>query len=86
MKPECHAWENLLVSAFLRGGWVAAGFLSGSEWAVVFSIAVGGHGVVVVLPRVASLDTFLGSLADLLSHGERLEELWFDLGLSSWQS
>jgi hypothetical protein len=86
MKPECHARENLLVSAFLRGGWVTAGFLSGSEWAVVFSITVGGHGVVVVFPRVASLDTFLGSLADLLSHWERLEELWFDLGLSSWQS
>jgi hypothetical protein len=85
-KTKCQAREDLLVGAFLRGGWVATRLFSGGEGTVILSIAVGGHGVVVVLPRVASLDTFLGALANLVSHGERLEELWLDLGLGSWKS
>jgi hypothetical protein len=67
--------EDLLVSAFLRSGWVVAGLVSGGKWAIVLSITVGGHGVILVLSRVASLNTFLGLLAGRLSHWEGGEEL-----------
>lgn len=60
---------------------MAAGFLSSGKWAVVFSIAVGGHGIILVLSRVASLNTFLGSWAGWLSHWEGREEIGLSLDL-----
>jgi len=54
---------------------VVAGLFSSGKWAVVFSIAVGGHGIVLVLSRVARLGTILGPLAGWLSHWEGREEL-----------
>ena len=79
----------LLVSAFLRGGWVVARLVSIGKWAVVLSITVGGQSVVAVLSRVASIGTILGSLAGWLSHGKLGVEIRFglDLGLrNTWQS
>lgn len=73
--------EHLLVSAFLRGGRVIAGLLSSGERAVILSIAVGGQGIVVVLSRVASLDTILGLLTSWLSHGKRRKQLRLGLYL-----
>ena len=55
--------ENLLVSAFLRSGLVIAGLVSNGKWAVVLSITLGGHGIVLVLSRVTRLRTVLGLLA-----------------------
>jgi hypothetical protein len=73
------SWEDLLVSAFLRGGWVVAGLLSSGKWAVVFSVAVGGHRIILVLSWIARLGTILGPLAGWLSHWEGGEELWVGL-------
>ena len=58
---------------------MVARFVSSGKGAVVFSVIVGGQGVVVVLSRVARLGTVLGPLAGW----ERREEilLGFDLGL-----
>lgn len=81
--------QIFVVSAFLRGGLVVAGIISNSKWAVVLSITLGGHGVVMVLSRVTRLGTVLGLLSRCLSHRERREELGFglDLGLGrGWQS
>jgi hypothetical protein len=47
---------------------VVAGLVSIGEWTVVLSIIVGGKGIVVVLSRVASFGSILGSLAGWLSH------------------
>lgn len=60
---------------------MVAGFLSGGKWAVILSIAVGGHGIILVLSRVASLDTFLGSLAGWLSHWQGWEEIGISFSL-----
>jgi hypothetical protein len=86
--PNISSREDLLVSAFLRGWWVVAGFLSSGKWAVIFSIAMGGHGIILVLSRVATLNTFLGSVAGWLSHWEGWEEIGISLFLvlrNSWQ-
>jgi hypothetical protein len=60
---------------------VVAGLFSSGKWAVVLSIAVGGHGVIFVLSRIARLDTFLGSLAGWFSDREAWEELRIILSL-----
>lgn len=80
---------DLLVSAFLSSGLVVAGIVSNGKWAVVLSITLRGHGVVVVLSRVARLGTVLGLLSRWLSRRESWEEVRFglDLGLRrGWQS
>lgn len=61
---------------------MAARFLSSGKWAIVFSIIMGWPRVVVVLSRVARLDTVLRPLA-----GWKREEILFglDLGLSCRQ-
>jgi hypothetical protein len=67
---------------------VVAGLLSSGKWAIIFSIAVGGHGIILVLSRVASFNTFLGSLAGWLSDWESGEEIGISLSLvlrNSWQ-
>jgi hypothetical protein len=73
----------------LRGGLVVAGLVSNGKWTVVLSITLGGHGVVLVLSRVARLGTILGLLMRWLSRREGWEKLRFalDLGLGrGWQS
>lgn len=78
---------NILVSALLRGGRVVAGLVSVGVGAVVLSIILGGQGIVVVLPWVTGLSTFLGSLTDWLSRGQWREEfLGLNLGLGARQS
>lgn len=68
---------------------MVAGLVSIGEWAVVLSIIVSGKGIVVVLSRVASFGSILGSLAGWLSHRQWGEEVRFGLNVglrSAWQS